>query len=113
MDGLKQFLLDIRGAAKASDQEKLAAFIRETEIPNCEAWLHKMYESDKADSWIGLCEAKSRDRRARDLKELFSRIAKQNGRFVTRKVNDNPRPGKGCEWGRLICRPRLRKDNKA
>jgi TonB family protein len=101
VDGLKNLLLDMRVAAKAGNQEKLAAFIKDTEIPNCAAWLHSMYDSDKADSWMGLCEAKSRDPRGRDLKQLFERIATQDGKFITRKVNDNPQPGKGLEWGWL------------
>lgn len=101
VDGFKNLLFDMRATAKEGNQEKLAAFIKDTEIPNCDAWLHTMYDSDKADSWMGLCEAKSRDPREQDLKELFERIAKQDGKFITRKVNDNPQPGKGLEWGWL------------
>jgi TonB family protein len=100
-EGFKQLLLDMRAAAKDGNQDKLATFIKDTEVPNCDAWLHKMYDSDKADSWMGLCETKFRDPRERDLKKLLGRIAKQDGRFVTRKVNDNPEPGKGLEWGWL------------
>lgn len=50
---------------------------------------------------MGLCEAKSRDFRERDLKKLLKHIAKQDGKFITRKVNDTPEPGKGLEWGWL------------
>ena len=100
-DGLKQLLLDMRTAAKEENQDKLIAFVKNMEIPNCDAWLHKMYDSDKADSWMGLCEAKFRDPREQDMRELFARIAKQDGKIITRKVNDNPQPGKGLEWGWL------------
>jgi TonB family protein len=100
-EGLKQLLLDMRTAAKEGDADKLAAFVKGMEIPNCDAWLHRMYDSDKADSWMGLCEAKSRDPRERDMRELFGQIAKQDGKVTTRKVNDNPQPGKGLEWGWL------------
>lgn len=100
-EGLKQLLLDMRMAAKEGNDDKLAAFVRDMEIPNCDAWLHRMYDSDKADNWMGLCEAKSRDARERDMRELFGHIAKQNGKITTRKVNDNPQPGKGLEWGWL------------
>jgi TonB family protein len=100
-DGLKQLLLNMRTAAKDENQDKLIAFVKDMEIPNCDAWLHKMYDSDKADSWMGLCEAKFRDPRERDLRELFGHIAKQDGKIITRKVNDNPQPGKGLEWGWL------------
>jgi hypothetical protein len=101
VDGFQHLLLDMRVAAKEGNQEKLAAFIKDTEVPNCDAWLHTMYTSDKADSWMGLCEAKSLATRERDLTELIGRIAKQDGKFITRKVNDNPEPGKGLEWGWL------------
>jgi hypothetical protein len=60
-EGLKQLLLDMRTTAQEGNDDKLAAFVRDMEIPNCDAWLHRMYDSDKADSWKGLCEAKSRD----------------------------------------------------
>ena len=100
-EGFKQLLLDMQASAKEGNQEKLNTFIKNTEIPNCDAWLHKMYESDKADSWMGLCEAKSRDPRERDLKELFERIANEDGKFITRNVNDHPQSGKGLEWGWL------------
>jgi TonB family protein len=100
-EGLKQLLLDMRTVAKEGDTDKLAAFVKGMEIPNCDAWLHRMYDSDKADSWMGLCEAKSRDPRERDMRELFGQIAKQDGQLTTRKVNDNPQPGKGLEWGWL------------
>ncbi len=100
-EGLKQLLLDMRTAAKEGNDDKLAAFVKDMEIPNCDAWLHRMYDSDKADSWMGLCEAKSRDPRERDMRDLFGHIAKQDGKITTRKVNDNPQPGKGLEWGWL------------
>jgi TonB family protein len=100
-EGLKQLLLDMRTAAKEGNDDRLAAFVKDMEIPNCDAWLHRMYDSDKADSWMGLCEAKSRDPRERDMGEFFGHIAKQDGKITTRKVNDNPQPGKGLEWGWL------------
>ncbi len=100
-EGLKQLLQDMRTAAKGGNEDKEAVFVKELEIPNCDNWLHKMYDSDKADSWMGLCEASARDPRERDMKELFDQIAKQDGKFITRKVNDNPQPGKGLEWGWL------------
>ena len=100
-EGLKQLLLDMRTVAKDGNEEKLAALVKDMEIPNCDAWLHRMYDSDKADSWMGLCEAKFRDPRERDMRELFGHIAKQDGKITTRKVNDNPQPGKGLEWGWL------------
>ncbi len=102
-EGLKHLLLDMRTAAKEGNEYKLTAFVKSMEIPNCGAWLHRMYDSDKADSWMGLCEVKFRDPREREMMELFGRIAKQNGKITTRKVNDNPQPGKGRSG--VGCRP--------
>jgi hypothetical protein len=100
-DGLKQLLQDIRAAAKSSEMERMAAFLKETEIPNCEAWLHMMYKADSADSWMGLCDSKTLSSKEKSMQELFAQLAKDDGEFSTRKVNDNPEPGKGMEWGWL------------
>ena len=99
-EGLRQLLQDMRTAANGNEN-KLATFVKNMEIPNCAAWLHKMYESDKADSWMGLCDAKVRDPKEREMTQLFVRLAKQDGKILTRKVNDNPQSGRGLEWGWL------------
>jgi hypothetical protein len=49
-----------------------------------------MYESDKADSWMGLCDAKSLGSNERSMRELFARLARRRGEVSTHKVNDNP-----------------------
>jgi hypothetical protein len=71
--GLKQFLEDIRTAAKRGDGDKVDAFVKGMEIPDCDAWLHKMYDSDKADSWMGLCEAKVLGPKENSMRELCSK----------------------------------------
>lgn len=100
-DGLRNLLQDVRMAAKKGDKEKVAAFLKEMEIPDCDTWLHKMYEPDKADSWMGLCDAKTLASNESSMQELFASLAKADGEITTRKVNDNPQPGKGLEWGWL------------
>jgi len=100
-EGLRLFLQDLLTAAKNGDTEKTTAFLKATEIPNCEAWLHGMYASDRADSWMGLCDAKALATNEKSLQELLVRLGKQNGEVSTRKVNDNPQAGKGMEWGWL------------
>lgn len=60
-----------------------------------------MYDSDKADSWMGLCDSKTLAEAEASVQQLLLRLAKQDGEFITRKVNDNPAPGKGLEWGWL------------
>src|ERR1700728_1287112 len=99
--GLQQFLDDIREAAKTNDSRKLTELIKDTEIPNCDAWLHAMYESDKADSWMSLCDATALGSNEKSLIAHFTDLAKANGEFLTRKVNDDPEPGRGMEWGWL------------
>jgi TonB family protein len=91
-DGLQQLLHDVREAAKSGDKEKVAGFIREMEIPNCDAWLHEMYVSDKADSWMGLCEQKTLGPNEKSMREKFEQLAAAEGAFIVRKVNDNPKP---------------------
>jgi TonB family protein len=100
-EGLQRLLQNIRAAAKRGDTERVATSIKDTEIPNCGAWLHKMYESDKADSWMGLCDPKVLASNEKSMQELFTRLAKEEGEILTRKVNDNPEPGHGLEWGWL------------
>jgi len=100
-EGLRQFLQEVLTAAKSSDEQKMTAFLKAMEIPNCEAWIHGMYESDKADSWMGLCDAKTLALNEKSMQELFMRLGKEKGEISTRKVNDNPQPGKGLEWGWL------------
>lgn len=99
--GLQQFLNDIRETAGANDSQKLTVLLKGTEIPNCDAWLHTMYQSDKADSWLSLCDAKTLDASEQSLITRFTGLAKADGEFVVRKVNDDPEPGRGLEWGWL------------
>jgi TonB family protein len=98
-EGLRQLLQDVRAAARSGDEQKVTTFLKDMEIPDCEAWLHKMYESDKADSWMGLCDAKTLGSSEKSIQDLFAGLAKDEGEISTRKVNDNPEPGKGMEWG--------------
>src|SRR5260370_13448547 len=101
LQGLQEVLQEMLAATKSGDEQKVKAFLKDMEIPNCEAWLHKMYDSDKADSWMGLCDAKTLASNEKSMQELFASIAKNEGEISTRKVNDKPKPGKGLEWGML------------
>jgi hypothetical protein len=100
-EGLKQLLLEMRSAARDDNQSKLAALVKQTEIPNCYSWLHKMYAPDKADSWMALCDPKALNIKEASLGDLFKRLANEDGQFLVRSVNDSPQPGKGLEWGWL------------
>lgn len=99
--GLQQLLQAMIQAAKADDSQKLTELLKDTEIPNCDAWLHSMYESDKADSWMGLCDPKLLGPNEKSLMENLFSLTKEDGQILTRKVNDDPEPGNGMESGWL------------
>src|SRR5713226_8819190 len=50
----QRFLQDILDASKKGDKQRVASLLKGTEVPNCDAWLHQMYKSDSADSWMSL-----------------------------------------------------------
>jgi hypothetical protein len=94
-EGFQHFLQDILDATKRGDKQRVATLLRSTEVPNCDAWLHQMYKSDSADSWMSLCDSKTLASQEKSMKELFAGFAKEGGEFSTRKVNDNPEGGEG------------------
>jgi len=91
----QRFLQDILDATKKGDKQQVESLLKSTEVPNCDTWLHQMYKSDSADSWMSLCDSKTLRSQEKSMKELFARIAKEDGEFSTRKVNDNPQGGEG------------------
>jgi len=46
----QRFLQVILDATKKGDKQTIASLLKSTEVPNCDAWLHKVYKSDSADS---------------------------------------------------------------
>jgi hypothetical protein len=96
----QRFLQDILDATKNGDKERVASLLKGTEVPNCDAWLHHMYKSDSADSWMGLCDPRALDSQEKSMKELFAGFAKEDGEVSVRKVNDSPQGGeRGFESG--------------
>ncbi len=94
------FLRDILEAATKGDEQRVASLLKSTEVPDCDAWLHRMYKSDSADSWMSLCDSKTLASKEKSMKELFGRFAIEGGEFSTRKLNDNPQGGEdGLESG--------------
>ncbi len=91
----QRFLQNILDATKKGDKQQVESLLKSTEVPNCDAWLHQMYKSDSADSWMSLCDSKTLRSQEKSMKELFARFAKEGGEFSTRKVNDNPQGGEG------------------
>jgi TonB family protein len=98
--GFRQFLQDLLDATIKGDQQRIEALLRNTEVPDCGAWLHRMYKSDSADSWMSLCDPKTLHSSEQSMAELFAGFAKQKGEFAIRKVNDEIRGGeRGFESG--------------
>jgi TonB family protein len=92
---LQRFLQDILDATKKGDQQRVVSLLGSTEVPNCDSWLHQMYKSDSADSWMSLCDSKTLHSQEKSMEELFAGFAKEGGEFSTRRVNDNPQGGEG------------------
>jgi hypothetical protein len=91
----QRFLQDVLDATKKGDKQRVKSILKSTEVPNCDAWLHQMYKSDSADSWMSLCDSKTLRSQEKSMEELFAGFAKEGGEFSTRKVNDNPEGGEG------------------
>jgi TonB family protein len=91
----RRFLQDVLDATQKGDQQRVVSLLKSTEVPNCDAWLHRMYKSDSADSWMSLCNSKALRSREKSMEELFAGFARKGGEFSTRKVNDNPQGGEG------------------
>ncbi len=95
----QRFLQDILEATQKADHQRVASLLKSTEVPNCDAWLHQMYKSDSADSWMSLCDSKTLRSQEKSIEELFAGFAREGGELSTRKVNDNPQGGEGgFEW---------------
>lgn len=107
IDGMRKLLEKMRTAAKDNNSDELSALLKATEVPNCEVWLHKMYASNKADSWMELCDAKSLGASEHELASSLRGIAKQDGTFVIRSVNRAPERGNSFEssWLQAIRQP--------
>jgi TonB family protein len=96
--GLRRLLQDVLAAAKRGDKKRVSDFLKQTEIPNCKAWLHQMYDPDKADIRMSVCEAHSLASEEKSMRDLFMRLAKNEGEIAVRKVNDTPQSSHGFEW---------------
>lgn len=96
-EGLQELLQDMSAAAKAGDKAKLAAFLKEMEIPDCDAWLHKMYDADKANSWVSSCDPKGVASSEKFMEERFLEHTTSDEEIVIRKAEDNPEQREGFE----------------
>lgn len=98
--GLKQLLEMIMQTARNGEDDKVAAYVQEMDIPNFESWFYKTYARDKAESWIGPYREnlKTNDK---TMQQVLSSLARRKGKIAVRKVKHSPQPGHGLEWGML------------
>lgn len=99
-DGLRRMLDDAISAVNDGNGEKLAALVKEMEIPNYEEWFTKTFGPEKGESWAGPY-GDELDENEQAMQELLKRIGIAKGEVMTRKVNDAPESGRGLEWGML------------
>jgi TonB family protein len=99
-DGLRLFLQAVLAATQENNLQKVSELIRQTEIPNDHDWFFATYPADKAESWVGPYE---KDLKANEesFRQRFAKFASSKGQISIRKVNDEPEPGRGLEWGLL------------
>jgi len=99
-DGLQNYLEEVLAVAKSGDHEKVRALLKQSEIPNYREWFFSMYAPDSAESWA---EPYGRELNTNEemFGQIFERLARSEGKVFIRKVNDDPKPGQGMEWGML------------
>lgn len=104
-DGLQQLVQSFLAASKRGDIKAIEAALRHSEIPDCDAWLHNMYESDKADSWMSLCDAHALESREKSMETHLAQLAQREGRVQARKVNDSPEGDVESAWLSVLRQP--------
>lgn len=88
--GLRRLLQDMLAAAKSGDQSKLAAFIKETEIPDYETWYTSTFGQEKGESWAEPY-GKMLDEHEKEFEELITQLAHQDGKISIKKLDASKR----------------------
>jgi TonB family protein len=99
-DGLRLLLQDVLSAAKAGDQARLSAFVKDMEIPDYASWFIKAFGQDQGETRVipyGATLAQDQ----REFQDLFLLLAKQDGGFSTRNVIEATDPRSGPESGMI------------
>jgi TonB family protein len=89
-DGLQKLLSDLISSLKNGENDRVAGALRNMEVPDCDAWLHRHYPADSADSWMGLCDPKILAVRERELQKQLESFVQQSGRIATRIATNDP-----------------------
>lgn len=86
-EGLRQLLQEVRATAKSGVQGKVAAFVKEMEIPDYETWFTTTFGQERGESWANPYGAKM-EKNNRAIEEVFGRLAKQDGEFIVHKLDE-------------------------
>jgi TonB family protein len=97
-DGLRWQLQDILNAARDHSHLRLESLIKQTEMPNYEEWFTRTFGKEKGDSWAG-AYARNLGENEKYFEDVLTRLAGEDGEFLTRKVNDDPVPARKMEVG--------------
>ena len=97
-DGLRLFLMDVLASAKSGQSDKLAAFIKNMEIPSYETWFTATFGQEKGESWAKPY-GDDLDKNDEVIRRTFVAFGQREGNILTRKVNGAPQPGHDLESG--------------
>jgi len=97
-DGLRWQLQDILNAARDRNRSRLESLVRQTEIPDYKEWFRKTFGRENGGDWADAYE-RNRGENEKYLEEVLTQLAGEDGEFLSRKVNDDPAPGRKVEVG--------------
>jgi TonB family protein len=89
-DGLRRLLQDMIAASRAGENAKLAAMIKETEIPNYEKWFVATFGQEKGESWAGPYGRNLHDQEGH-FEQLINRLTGHSGGVSVEKLDTTKR----------------------
>ena len=98
--GLRQLLQDCLAAAKSGDKDKLAALVKDMEIPDYEAWFTSTFRQEGGESWARAYGAEL-DTNENAMQEFLKQLSDEDGGIFARTVTDTPHPNQDMEWSML------------
>jgi hypothetical protein len=102
-DGLRTLVNDMLVATRHGDKQSVDALMKQTEFTDYAHYFVGTYSPDPlaAEDWAIVYQRWLGNNEGQ-LRGLLETLAKdENGRILVRKVNDDPLPGRGFEWGLL------------
>jgi hypothetical protein len=100
LDGLREFLSELRAAAKSGDQVKVDSMIKQTEIPEYRNWFLSVYVPGSGLSWA-IPYGNNLVQNEQSFKALWEKLAQDDGEIRVRKLVDKPGGNRDLEWGMI------------